>query len=564
MKTRLIPVLSVAATLAFGALSAKAQLVDPFYSSRYTLRSITNIPGVPRFYGGVTILSNNPNVLLVAGGCESAAAKIYQVAVQRAANGHITNFTGTATVLASAPGLSEEGVPPWTGLSGDWDFGPGGVLFYIAQDNSLGQIKPGFAAPSKQVDLLAAAGVNAGTVVVVPPGLPGAGRFKLGTRNHQFWFDVPLTSDGAGTYNPGAPTTTVELVGTAIIGAAYVPAGAPLFTNHSVVICDTDKLRAYQVDANGDPVPGTGRNFVSGLLAPEGIGRDPVTGDFIFTALEYPPGFYVLGDFTPAAPPTVTLIAPTNGTRFAAPAQFDIFAEANAPGGTIADVRFYQNNALIGTLALPPFLVVSSGLGAGSYAFHAVVTDGAGRMATSAVATVTVTNPAPNLPPSVTLTNPANNSIFRACTLVNLAATASDSDGDIASVAFFDGTNRLGLTQIPPYRWIATNLAGGLHWLTAQATDDRGAVRTSAVVNVTITPPPSNHLIGVMNAKREFECCFAGAPGSNYVLLAATNLIHPIAWSQRQTNSSPTGIMLFVDPKATNTPSTFYQVQRLP
>jgi hypothetical protein len=564
MKTRLYSALAAITALQLSIASSSAQLVDPYYAGHYSIRSLASVATVPRFYGGVVILTNNPNVLLIAGACESAAAKIYQVGVQRDGGGHITNFTGTPTVLANTPGFADSGDLPWTGLSGDWDFGPGGVLFYISGDNYLGQIKPGFANPAKFTDLSAAAGLAAGTVVSVPPGLPGAGRFKLGTRGHQFWYDVPLTSDGAGTYNPGAPTKSVELEGTAIIGAAYVPAGAPLFTNHSVVICDVDKLRTYSVDANGDPMPGSGRVFVSGLASPEGISRDPVTGDFLFVSLEFTPGFFVVGNFTPAAPPTVTLVAPTNGAHFAAPAGFDVHAEANAPGGTIANVQFYQNSNPIGTLAVPPFTVVVSGLTAGIYSYLAVVTDGIGRMATSSVASVTVTNPTPNAPPTVSLTYPPSNSVFRACTLITLAATASDSDGDVASVAFYDGATRLGQVPLPPYRWPVLNLAGGLHLLTAQATDDRGVVTTSAVVTVTIVPPPSNHLAGILNTNREFEGCFCGAPGSNYVLLTTTNLNQPIAWVRRQTNSSPTGVMRFVDPTATNTLRSFYRTQLVP
>lgn len=542
----------------------QGQAVDPFYSGMYSLRTLVNIPGVPRGYGGVLIRTNNPDLLLVAGDCEAATAKIYQIQVLRGADGHITNFVGTPIVLANAPGGPTESGPPWTGLQGDWDFGPGDVLFYISPDNYLSQIKPGSTVPSKQTDLGVATGLIAGTVVVVPPGLPGAGRLKLLTRHHQFWFDVPYSSDGAGTYNVGPPNATVEVAGTAFIGAAFVPAGAPKFANASVVVCDGDKLRTYEVNGTGDPIAASGRVFVTGLSEPEGISRDPATGDFIFTSADqHSPGFYILGNLAGTPVPTISLLSPTNGTFFAAPAGFYLVAQPSAPGGTIASVKFYQNQTLLSTVITPPYETFVSSLPAGAYDYWAVLTDGIGRMATSTVARVTATNAPANVPPSVALTNPPNNSMFYACVNVVLGATASDADGYVESVAFYDGFRLLGQATSSPYRWSVNNLAGGPHALTARATDDQGVTRTSAVVNVTILAPPTNTLIATLGTNGECEACFSGAPGSNYVFVGTTNIISPITWRRVETNTSPTGVIRFVDRASTNLPRSFYRAELL-
>jgi chitinase len=206
-------------------------------------------------------------------------------------------------------------------------------------------------------------------------------------------------------------------------------------------------------------------------------------------------------------------------------------------------------------------------LPAGTYAYFAVATDGIGRMATSTVATVTVTNPAPNVPPTVSLTSPTNQATFCACTIIPLVAVAEDGDGEVVSVGFYDGATPLALLSVPPYRWSVTNLAGGAHSLTARATDNRGATRTSAVVNITIPPPPANTLVATLTLRGEFEGCFAGLAGTNYILTRVTNLSFPGPWSQVATrlvtNASPTGVLRFVDPSSTNLPRTyFYRVEQ--
>lgn len=181
---------------------------------------------------------------------------------------------------------------------------------------------------------------------------------------------MPYSSDGAGTYNVSAPTATVEVEGTAFIGAAFVPAGAPKFTNASVVICDGDKLRTYEVNGTGDPIAVSGGVFVTGLSQPEGISRDPVTGDFIFTSADaHSPGFYIVGNLASTPAPPIGLISPTNGTFFAAPAGFYVAAETSTPGGTVGNVKFYQNQTLLSTVTTPPYETFVGSLAAGSFRF---------------------------------------------------------------------------------------------------------------------------------------------------------------------------------------------------
>jgi glucose/arabinose dehydrogenase len=95
--------------------------------------------------------------------------------------------------------------------------------------------------------------------------------------------------------------------------------------------------------------------------------------------------------------------------------------------------------------------------------------------------------------PTVAITSPTNGASFAAPATVPIAATASDSDGTVTNVSFFDGPTFLGNTNNTPYTVTAT-LAAGVHTLTAVATDDAGLSTTSSVVNISVggaNIPPS-------------------------------------------------------------------------
>ena len=96
--------------------------------------------------------------------------------------------------------------------------------------------------------------------------------------------------------------------------------------------------------------------------------------------------------------------------------------------------------------------------------------------------------------PAVTLTQPANGATFTAPATVGLAATASDSDGTVAKVEFFNGATKLGEDTTAPYTFTWTNVAAGSYTVTARASDNLGASTTSAAAMITVnsaanTPP---------------------------------------------------------------------------
>ena len=104
-----------------------------------------------------------------------------------------------------------------------------------------------------------------------------------------------------------------------------------------------------------------------------------------------------------------------------------------------------------------------------------------------------VTNNCTNSVPSVTLTSPITNSSFTAPASITISAIASDPDGSITLVEFYNGTTKLGSTSSAPYSFTWNNVAVGNYYLTAKATDNLNAKSTSASTYISVKNRYNKH-----------------------------------------------------------------------
>lgn len=103
--------------------------------------------------------------------------------------------------------------------------------------------------------------------------------------------------------------------------------------------------------------------------------------------------------------------------------------------------------------------------------------------------------PPPNTPPSVSITNPPTGTTYTNIPAnVTIQATASDAEGTVTQVEFFNGESSIGVDPNSPYS-VSASLPYGDHRLTAVATDNLGARGTSVVVTVSVRTPPINNPI---------------------------------------------------------------------
>ena len=93
-----------------------------------------------------------------------------------------------------------------------------------------------------------------------------------------------------------------------------------------------------------------------------------------------------------------------------------------------------------------------------------------------------------NASPTVSITQPTDgNSSFTAPASITISATASDSDGTVSKVDFYQGATLLGTDTASPYSYTWSCNAPGSYSLTAKVTDNDGAVTTSDAIDITVT-----------------------------------------------------------------------------
>lgn len=231
----------------------------------------------------------------------------------------------------------------------------------------------------------------------------------------------------------------------------------------------------------------------------------------------------------------VSITLPTNGSSFTAPASVQIDAltfdvaddvayvvfEA-APGGGgvqplyILDLGTVSNGVPDG-LHKELFAFTWTNTPVGTWALTVEAVRSNGLEAMSQPVTITVQT---NGPPSVDIASPTNGATFVAPANIQLIAGVSGNDGAVADVAFFDGTNILGVVSnwaevdppgspgLPPgshaYFLTWSNAPVGTHVLTAAAVETNGQSVVSAPVTifvvsnlppvVRITSPPNNSI----------------------------------------------------------------------
>lgn len=273
---------------------AGAQVVQPPFDSVYTVVDLGTIAGVPANFGGLTLKNDDPDVLLIGGAANSGGAMIYSVPLTRTC-GRVTGFAGDGAAFAAAPNID-----------GGLAYGPGGVLFFTRYSmHQLGQILPGQTTMHRSDPLgVNGFGGSVGAMQVVPPSYVGTGgALAFAAYNSNQWARAALTPAGDGSFDIAVSGTITTIAG-GPEGIIYVPAGSPHFPNPSILVSEYGfgSVAAYEVDANGDPIPATRRPFITGLGGAEGAYIEPATGDFYFSTFGGGNRVIVVRGFSAACP----------------------------------------------------------------------------------------------------------------------------------------------------------------------------------------------------------------------------------------------------------------------
>ena len=243
------------------------------------------------------------------------------------------------------------------------------------------------------------------------------------------------------------------------------------------------------------------------------------------------------GNGTVNQSPTISMTAPANNSSYVTPASITLSATAADADGTISKVQFFNGTTLIGTVTSAPYAFTWAGVTAGTYSITAKATDNLNATTSSVAITVTVRATNVNQNPIVAITTPLNNAQFIAPISMIVSATASDVDGTIAKVEFFNGATLIRTVTTAPYTFAWTNLTAGTYNLTAKATDNLNATTTSSVVRIVVNQANTNvNLIGINCVNRNEVTVFelnsnqrANATNYNWWCNGSTQSIVPVA-----------------------------------
>jgi uncharacterized protein YjiK len=101
--------------------------------------------------------------------------------------------------------------------------------------------------------------------------------------------------------------------------------------------------------------------------------------------------------------PVVTLTAPTNGTSYVAGTDFEVAGTATDANGTVTQVEFLRNGAVVATDTTAPYSYNEVSLAAGGYSYRMRATDNDGFVVTSDPVNITVTLDPANIPANTAL-----------------------------------------------------------------------------------------------------------------------------------------------------------------
>ena len=111
--------------------------------------------------------------------------------------------------------------------------------------------------------------------------------------------------------------------------------------------------------------------------------------------------------------------------------------------------------------------------------------------------------------PLVNITNPEDGSSFTAPATINIAATASDNDGSVSKVEFYNGVEKLGEDLTSPYTFTWENVSWGSYTITAKAIDNSGG---SSEASIDISVSSGSGCAGTGHMQMEV---WTGIPGRN-------------------------------------------------
>ena len=198
--------------------------------------------------------------------------------------------------------------------------------------------------------------------------------------------------------------------------------------------------------------------------------------------------------------PSVSLTSPQQGATFTAGDDISLSAAASDSDGSVMKVEFFQAGLnMVGSATSSPWSSVWQNVPAGTYTLTAKATDDDTLSTTSSSVTITVLPQNSPIPPVVTLTSPTNGATYSVGDNVTMTATASDPDGSVVKVEFWEGSTLLGSDNTAPYEFVWNQPQAGTYQLTAVAIDNANLSTTSKKATITVNGQQQPPVVTIIN-----------------------------------------------------------------
>jgi uncharacterized repeat protein (TIGR02059 family) len=185
--------------------------------------------------------------------------------------------------------------------------------------------------------------------------------------------------------------------------------------------------------------------------------------------------------------PVAVLTSPVSNSSFVSPAVISLTATATDADGSVSLVEFYNGSTKIGSVSSAPYAFTWNNVTAGSYSLTAVVTDNLKATTVSPAVTVSVTDKkSTNKHPVIHISNPHKGNSYTNLSTVTIDADASDPDGTVSKVEFYNGSEKLVEVTASPYTYIWKNVLPGSYSITAIATDNLNDTTKSSPVEFVV------------------------------------------------------------------------------
>jgi len=273
---------------------------------------------------------------------------------------------------------------------------------------------------------------------------------------------IPATSAFTVTVNGSVrAVSTVSVSGTKVVLALANPV---VYGDVVTVAYTKPASNPLQTVAGGQAISYTARNVTNNVAA--------VTPVYVSSVVE---------NATPARIDVTFNLTLAN----VVPAASAFTVSVNGSVRTVSSVTVSGSKVLL-TLASPVVYGNTVSLAYTKPAANPLQTTAGGQAASFSARSVTNNVGFVNQPPIVNISSPTKSTSFVAPATITIEAVASDPDGPVSKVEFYQGAVKLGELTSAPYSYTWKEVPEGTYSITAAATDSQGLRTVSASVTVIV------------------------------------------------------------------------------